>query len=278
MTEGTLPISEVPDSWHPGTVEVEGRVEADRVAALADLLGVDAPRPGEPVRPLWHEVLLREPFRYSELGVDGHPRSSALVPPIRERRRMFGGSQVRTTAPLLVGEDVRRTARIADVRLRTGRSGDLLLVTEEHVWTVGGVTRLEERRSIVYRSASVTPGVPGPTPPAPGPGDTCPDERLLFAYSSLTGNAHRIHYDAPYAREVEGHQDLLVHGPLTALLGAEAAHRSFGPLTTYDYRLVAPCYVHEPLSFETSWTGPGRGQVVGRVAGRECLTATAEVG
>ena len=278
MTTPMLTIASAPGSWRPAPVELRGSVDPDQVAALADLLGVDAPGLGDPIRPLWHEVLLRDPVRWSELGVDGHPRSSALLPPIADRRRMFGGSVVRAHGPLRVGEDVRRTVRATDVRHRPGRSGDLLLVTEAHAWTVEGELLLEEQRSIIYRSAAA-PVEPSPMPDTtPGRRDAILDERALFLFSALTRNTHRIHYDAAYARTVEGHRGLLVQGPLTALLAAEAVHRKTRrAVTTFDYRLVGPCHVGEPLSFAVTPSDDNRVRVTGRAAERECLTAIAEL-
>jgi 3-methylfumaryl-CoA hydratase len=278
---GTLSVAAAADQWEPGALAVEDRVDESQLAALADLLGTRPPGPGEPIRALWHEVLLREPIRYSELGADGHPASSALLPPIKDRRRMFGGSQVRRLGALFVGDVARRTARVAEVRHRSGRAGELLLVTEEHVWTVAGEPRLEERRLIVYRSAERA-SMAEPQPErlvAAGEGETVLDERFLFVFSALTANTHRIHYDAAYAREVEGHRGLLVHGPLTALLAAEAVQRELDrPISAFDYRLVAPCHAGEPLSFVVTAAEGDELLVVGRAAGRDVLTATAELG
>jgi hydroxyacyl-ACP dehydratase HTD2-like protein with hotdog domain len=272
-----LDIADVASTWRPETVVRQGQIDAVRAAVLADLLGTDAPTLGEPLRPLWHEIYLREQPLLSELGDDGHPRSSELLPPIRNRRRMFGGSEVRVVSPLRVGESVRRTVQIGDVRLKAGSQGDLLVVTEEHRWHADGDLRLTEKRHIIYRSANGGMAAVSPAPSAAGaPGAV--DERTLFLFSLLTSNVHRIHYDAAYAREVEAHRGLLVHGPLTALLGAETVYRETNrPVSTYDYRLVAPCYAHSSLTFAVTRDGAKAFRVAGETDGRTCLTAIAGV-
>ncbi|GAB7007879.1 mesaconyl-C(4)-CoA hydratase [Nocardioides sp. AN3] len=275
MNVELVDITEVAATWEPEAVAVEGQLDADRAEVLADLLGTRAPLPGEPIRPLWHEIFLREPLRLSALGADGHPQASGLLPPIRNRRRMFGGSEARIVAPLRIGETARRTVQVADVRLKQGSHGALLIVTEEHRWRVDREDRFIERRSIIYRSDDDGPPA---VPPAPVPNHApgALDERALFLFSSLTSNAHRIHYDAEYARTVEGHRGLLVHGPLTALLGAEAAfHETGRDLAAYTYRLVSPCYAHHSLTYTVTPDGADTLGVVAETDARTCLTATA---
>ncbi len=274
-------LEELAAAWHPAPTRASGVLCAGPVARLAALLGTAAPREGDELPPLWHEVLLRDAVGLGELAADGHPAGGPLLPPLADRRRMFGGSTVQTQAPLRLGEHATRDSRVADVRVRQGRSGPLLLVTEEHAWSVAGSTRLLERRDLVYRrpAGPVAGGgvgrdpkgsrVPVPVPvPVPAqvsdpdradeppvldrPWTVVPDERYLFAYSALTYNLHRIHYDLGYARDVEQHPGLVVHGPLLALWCAEHARRlirSAGapPDNRWDYRLVATAYAGDPV-------------------------------
>ena len=240
-------FAEVLDGWSPASETVTGELDPWPATALAALLGADPLTPGEPLPPLWHEVYLRTAHPVSVLAEDGHPLADALVPPLADRRRMFGGGRLRVGQPLRVGEVATRTSAVADIRARQGRSGWLLLVTERHDFAVGGSLRVREERDIVYRMAS---DMARPTrsaePVATGPVAYRiePDERLLFCMSALTYNAHRIHYDRDFTVGVEGHPDLLVHGPLLALGTVEAARRHDPrEIAAVDYRLVSPAYV-----------------------------------
>jgi 3-methylfumaryl-CoA hydratase len=242
-------LGSIAETWRPAAVAVTGPIEVPVTRKLAALLGVPSPGIGDELPPLWHEVQLRAAVGVDELGADGHPRAGALLPPLPQRRRMFGGATLERLGPLRVGDDATRTAQVVDVRVREGRSGTLLLVTEEHLWSVAGTVRLRERRDLVYRAASDvgTPERPADQRISPVR-ERVADERYLFAYSALTYNLHRIHYDDRYAREVEGHPALVVHGPLLALWCAEHARQRPGPAPTrLAYRLTAPAYVGEAV-------------------------------
>lgn len=159
-----LDIVDVPTRWEPSVIAIPGQIDLARAEVLADLLGVEPPAFGDPVSPLWHEAFLREAPLLSRLGPDGHPRASGLLPPIRNRRRMFGGSEVRIVAPLHVGEIARRTVEVVDVRLKSGSTGDLLVVTEAHCWHAGESLKLTETRNIIYKAE---PEISRPPRPAP---------------------------------------------------------------------------------------------------------------
>lgn len=280
---GRCEIDRALADWKPGTVRVAGRLSRGPAADLASLLGMPAPELGEQLRPMWHEVQLREPVDAASLGPDGHPERSALVPPITDRRRLFAGTTVRMHSPPTLGSDVERVATVAGTRVVTGRRGVLLLVRERHEWTQDGLLRITEHRTLAYRSGTSTePDADVPIRPADGSrGDTLltwqPTPAALDAYSRLTANAHRIHTDAAYARDVEGHAGLLVHGPLLALLAAEAVKRYTGVAPTcLEVRLVAPAIAGDELAFECS-TDPAAqtSEVVGRSSGRVVLSGTA---
>jgi 3-methylfumaryl-CoA hydratase len=209
--------------------------------ALAGLLGV--PAPGADLPPLWHWVHLLDRPAQADLGPDGHPvRGAVLVPPGPDRRRMWAGGRVRLSGSVHIGlEATRRSAVTASVR-KEGRSGPLTIVTVTHEISQYGRTVVREEQDIVYRGPAGALTVPDAPPVPAGPGDweieTSPT--LLFRFSALTYNGHRIHYDRDYARDVEGYPGLLVHGPLQALAMAWAL-RPAGP-GTFSYRLLAPLF------------------------------------
>lgn len=287
MSAAPTEFEEIAASWRPGPSETTGRLESGPTGKLAALLGVAPPGEGDPLPPLWHETQLRTPVGMDALGADGHPRSGALLPPLADRRRMFGGATVELTAPLRVGEEAARTSRVVDIRIRQGRSGTLLLVTEEHRWTVAGQERLRELRDIVYRRAADIRATP-PAGAATGNATQAPqatqappavetrvaDERYLFAYSALTYNLHRIHYDAVYARDVEHHPALVVHGPLLVLWCAEHARRQLDATPSrIVYRLTSPAYVGHEVGIASAWVD-GALTVEATGQGRTCARMT----
>lgn len=275
-------FSAVAATWRPAESSVEGRIDEWSTRALAALLGAPVPQAGQPLPLTWHEVQLREAPAPGQLGPDGHPLGG-LLPPLSARQRRFGGGLVEVLAPLVVGAAATRVSRVADVRLREGRSGWLLLVTEEHEIVSEGVLRVRDRRDIVYRASadvrqSAAEGVVDSLagPPAGAVSMTLdPDPRLLFMYSALTYNAHRIHYDPDYVRDVEGHGRLLVHGPLIATACAEVAQRTGGELRSLEYRLVAPAFVGSPVTFHAQRSDDGSCAVWATQDGRVCARGTA---
>jgi 3-methylfumaryl-CoA hydratase len=231
--------------------------------ALAGLLDVPLPDldGGEGLPLTWHWMYLLERPLQRDLGPDGHPVHNALPdPPGPGRRRMWAGGAVERLAPLRVGERATRRSRVVRTTEKDGRSGRLTFVTVEHAIVQRGEMVVEERQDILYRDA----GSPttGSTPPealptrgerrAVGPGEwSVPvSPTLLFRFSALTYNAHRIHYDRDYARQEEGYPGLVVHGPLQAIAMAEAA-RSRGMASRsrvrFEYRLVAPLFDDQGL-------------------------------
>ena len=282
MSEPPREFRAVAESWRPDQERVDGRIDEWSTAALAALLSVPPPSPGDPLPLGWHEVHLHDTPRLAELGPDGH-RLGGLLPPLSARQRRFGGGLVEALAPLVVCAAATRVSRVADVRLREGRSGWLLLVSEEHEIASEGVLRVRDRRDIVYRaSVDVRQGPGGGAvdslagPPVGAFSMTLdPDPRLLFMYSALTYNAHRIHYDPDYVRDVEGHGRLLVHGPLIATACAEVAQRTLGELRSLEYRLVAPAFVGSPVTFHAQGSDDGSCAVWATQDGRVCARGTA---
>ncbi|MEK8051358.1 MaoC family dehydratase N-terminal domain-containing protein [Ideonella sp. DXS22W] len=199
-------------------------ITAAPLAALAATLDRPdpEPQPGCAVPPLWHWLYFLPMARQSEIGDDGHPKRGGFLPPVPLPRRMWAGGRLEFHHPLRVGDEVTRQSRILNVETKTGRSGTLVFVTVRHEVTNAQGLALSEEHDIVYREAPA-PGAPTP-PPQMAPTDEVfsrgitPDPVLLFRYSALTFNGHRIHYDQPYVTQVEGYPGLIVHGPLIATL------------------------------------------------------------
>jgi len=208
---------------------------------------------------LWHWVYLLERPAQTDLGLDGHPTRGTLpAPPGPGLRRMWAGGRVRTTSPLRCDETATRRSRVLSVQAKQGRSGPLTFVVMEHQILQRGQIVVDERQDLVYRPASSPPGRQaasasddGPAvPPADGEWAIDVSPVLLFRFSALTYNAHRIHYDRDYARDVEGYPGLLTHGPLQALAMAEAARGAGcgqdGDLD-FEYRLESPLFDHQGM-------------------------------
>jgi 3-methylfumaryl-CoA hydratase len=202
------------------------------------------------------------------LGPDGHPARGGFLPPVPLPRRMWAGGEIETLGPLRVGDHVRRRSVVADVAAKEGRTGALCFVTVRHGYLSERGTAIRERHDIVYRD----PPQPGAAPPPGEPGPRGPDlvwsvpatSVLLFRYSALTFNGHRIHYDEPYVREVEGYDGLVVHGPLQATLMLNAAAVLGGGVPArFRYRGVRPmthgqtfevCAARQPDGSIAAWT------------------------
>jgi len=272
------------ETWERGVAEVSDVVEHERCLALASLLDREAPGVGQPLPLLWHVIVGNPPLELSRLGGDGHPSDSPLQPPIRNRRRLFGGSTVRIEAPLNVGDHVVHRAHIGDAAVKQGTAGPIAVVTEVHDWMVGGELRVRESRRIVYRSGDVVQsrGAAAREAQDPPHGEgrrVTLDERGLFIFSCLTANAHRIHYDRRYATRVEGHEDLLVHGPLLGILLAGQLEEPRGELVgELDYRLKAPVPVGTELRLHAGPGADGTIAVAGTCRGVEFGALTSRIG
>lgn len=247
-------------TWVPGTSVVRGRLDAWPVAALSALLDLPAPAAdeGDPLPLLWHGLHLLDAPPQAALGEDGHPAAGPFLPPLPDRRRMVAGGRVRQHHPLRVGDDVERRSSVSAVQPKRGRSGVMLLVTTRHELVRDGVVCVVEEQDHAYRSQS--PGQERPLPAGPpddGPADLVlvPDEALLFRFSALTYNTHRIHYDQPYVTSVEGYPGLVVHGPLLALLLLELPRRAGASVTAYEYRLHRPVFAGDRVAVRATREG-----------------------
>lgn len=246
------------ESWI-GREEVRSdQLHTSTVASLAATLNVEWPlKPGEALPPGWQWLFFNPIVSRSELGIDGHPARGGFLPPIELPRRMWAGSRIRYLADLPVGANASKRSRILKIEQKSGKRGSLCFVTVEHTIRHGEIDCIVEEQDIVYRDATPSGSPPPPTPeryagePQWGR-DEQADTILLFRYSALTFNGHRIHYDLAYARNGEGYPGLVVHGPLTAtLLQAFAVeHGGNRKLTGFDFRGIAPLFVDRPFRLE----------------------------
>jgi 3-methylfumaryl-CoA hydratase len=206
----------------------------------------DAARDGDPAPTLIHLCLALPAAPTLGLGEDGHPMRGGFLPPVPLPRRMWAGGSFTFHGEIRIGEMVSRHSTIRDVTAKEGRSGTLCFVTVDHLIESGGKLVIEERQDIVYRGADTVGGAksaPEPAPPGTHRLAVTPGPALLFRYSALTFNGHRIHYDAPYAREVELYPGLIVHGPLqaTLLLHFAEAIRGKRP-ARFSFRSLSPLF------------------------------------
>jgi len=226
---------------------------ASDLARLAALL--DRPTPAE-VPPAWHWGCLAEPIPRADLGLDGHQRRGLFLPAIEAPRRMFAAADMTFSGPLLPGLDTELVETIANVEEKPGATGPLTFVTVERTFSQAGELRVTERQTIVYTAAPPAPRTPdAELPQAEWSRDTPTDPMLLFAISAATSNSHRIHYDLPYATQVEGYPGLVVHGPLIALLLLEAMPER--PLTRFSFRALKPAFAGEMITAKGRLTDDG---------------------
>jgi 3-methylfumaryl-CoA hydratase len=231
-----------------------------RFAALLDL-APDAYRRGTAIPGPWYVVLFGPEARQSTLGPDGHPAKGQFLPPVPLPRRMFAGRRVSFHAPLVIGDEVTRVSRIQAITPKQGRSGAMCFVTVRHEITGPRGLAVVEEQDLVYREA--TPAAAAKRDPAPGTPDwtraVTPDPTMVFRYSAITFNAHRIHYDLPYTREKEGYPDLVVNGGLTTSLLWELARSQAGrEIRSSASRNVKALFVGRPITLCGRIVGDGK--------------------
>lgn len=244
----------------------------DRTPSLKD---------GDALPPLWHWLYFLEAGKISELGRDAHAARGGLLPPPALPRRMWAGGRLRFHAPLLLGRDASRQSTVKAITQKQGRSGRLCFVTIAHEIFQDGQSRLAEEHDIVYGEHAAPDAKKNPPAAAPDHADfsrpVTPSEILLFRYSALTFNGHRIHYDADYARDVEGYAGLVFHGPLTATLLLDlACAQTEGTPRTYAYRAVAPIAGMATFHIEGRHAGDAVELWARRQDGALAMSATAQ--
>ena len=210
---------------------------------------------GTPLPPLWHWLYFLPMHRQSEIGADGHAKRGGFLPPVPLPRRMWAGSQFEFRSPVRVGDAVQRTSTIADVTVKEGRTGKLVFVKVRHELRCNGAEApaIVEFHDIVYREAKKASDVEPPPQAAPTGAawqrEIVPDDVLLFRYSALTFNGHRIHYDRRYVTEVEGYPGLIVHGPLIATLLMDVVRRHLpdADVAAFRFKAVRPTFDLHPF-------------------------------
>ncbi len=243
--------------------EARARDRLDDALALRWLAAFDLPEPQPAIMPQGiHFALCTPEAPTAKLGEDGHPARdtspASFLPPFPMPRRMWASSKIAFHAPIAVGAVIERVSRVASVSEKEGGSGRLAFVDVEHTTRASGTIAVIETQTLVYRDAAAPDAPLSPPPPgeaqfSPEGWDVhrtlTPDARLLFRYSALTFNTHRIHYDAPYAGEVERYRGLVVHGPLTASLLLQLAAQELGEnrLRSFAFRGLSPAIAGEPL-------------------------------
>ena len=243
------------------------RIDPNHLAAWSATLDRDDPFPraGDGVPPGFHWTLFPPLARQSDLGPDGHPKKGGFLPPVPLPRRMWAGGQLRFDQPLRVGDLVERVSTIETVEEKHGKSGALVIVTVRHVLSGASGPAIEERHDIVYRdlpaAGASTTGKPfEPAAAGAWQRQVVADDMLLFRYSALTFNGHRIHYDRRYVTEVEGYPGLIVHGPLIATLLLELLRRELpqAALERFSFKALRPTYDIAPFSLRGDAAGDDR--------------------
>ncbi|SEM91899.1 3-methylfumaryl-CoA hydratase [Roseovarius tolerans] len=271
-------------AWAGRSQVREGGITAALAAQLHATLGVTgqpAPGQGEDMPALWHWCGFNPTAPLAELARDGHPVLGDFLPPVRLSRRMWASGQLRLGAPLRVGEALRQRSHLAKIEEKQGRAGPMVLVTVEHqVFGERGLA-IEEVQNIVYLDIpeAFSPPAKQPMPEAAALHEVRPlSEALLFRYSALTFNAHRIHYDLPYAQEVEHYPGLVVHGPLQATWLMQAACRVRGRRPAFfDFRAVHPMLLTDSREAEIMAVEEEGGalRLMSGQEGHQCMQATA---
>lgn len=281
------PDSEDFSDWIGKTEIQQDQMHTAPLLGMAAMLNKEALSlaPGATVPPLWHWLYFLSPGAQSTLAEDGHPRKGVFLPPISLPRRMWAGSRFEFTQPLKVGESVSRTSTIKSINMKEGRSGKLAFVCVGHEVSGESGPAFYEEHDIVYRGNAI----PNAKPPAPKAApehanfrrSIMPDPVLLFRYSALTFNGHRIHYDRDYVTQVEGYPGLIVHGPLLATLLVDTLldNISDGQLTAFSFKAINP--VFDLNNFEVCGTKPdAEGNCslwVQNHEGALCMSATATI-
>jgi 3-methylfumaryl-CoA hydratase len=253
-------------AWHDwvGRSEtLDDVVTATPARALAATLNSDSQlETGSPIPAIWNWLYFLPLARLDTIGPDGHPRRGGFLPPVELPRRMWAGSRCNFHSPLRIGDRIERTSTILKVSAKSGNAGDMVFVTVGHDVHANGQLAAREEQDIVYV------GIPerfSPPPPIPLPAcdwqdAVAVDPVLLFRFSALTFNGHRIHYDRTYATEVERYPGLVVHGPLQAILLFDAALKRAPPGATpqkFQFRGVRPLFDFETVTLNGAATETG---------------------
>ncbi|AZD21851.1 hypothetical protein C4K24_2548 [Pseudomonas chlororaphis subsp. aurantiaca] len=249
-----------PSAWIGRSQQARDLLSDNLLKRIAATFGEPVPAHGEALPPLWQWCFFQEPLAESALGGDGHPVRGGFLPPAANRNRMWAGGRLEFFEPLRAGFAADCVSTISQVEEKTGRTGALLFVTVRHEYSQDGRLAIREEQDIVYRE---------PTPPKQASGEPLiqgdwrepvePSPTLLFRYSAVTFNGHRIHYDFPYVTETEGYPGLVVHGPLIATLSLRAFCRAHpgARLRRFAYRGLRPLIAPQPFEVGGRIVRPG---------------------
>jgi len=241
---------------------------------------IGEPKAGDAAPWTTHWCLAQPVFPMSQLSQDGHPTRGGFLPPVPLPRRMWAGGELEFFDALRIGDDAKRTSRIADVTVKSGSTGTLCFVSVNHEVTTSRGLAVRERQDIVYRDmggAPVSPKAPPPAPVAKHRESHVSDPVLLFRYSALTFNGHRIHYDRDYVTKVEGYPGLIFHGPLQAALIVEFAAKLHGDSAPkkFSYRGVQPLFEGSEFSINANETSTGMELWIANAEGQPTMKGTA---
>jgi 3-methylfumaryl-CoA hydratase len=270
--------------WIGRSTEASDIVTAQLVKGLRATLFMEIgePKPGDAAPFTAHWCLAQPVYPMSELGPDGHPTRGGFLPPVPLPRRMWVGGELEFIDSLRVGDQATRTSRIADVTMKTGSTGALCFVAVEHLITTPRGPAIRERQDIVYRDMSTAPASAPAKPATPPPAaqhreSHMADAVLLFRYSALTFNGHRIHYDRDYVTGVEGYPGLVFHGPMQAALLVEFAAKLHGGKAPakFSYRGVQPLFEGSEFSVNANDTAAGMELWTANSEGQPTMKGTA---
>ena len=244
---------EAVQEWVGRTETRTDTIDVRPVVLLSATLDRDDPPPrsGDLLPPLWHWLYFLPAYRHDEGGPDGHAKRGGFLPPVPLPRRMWAGSRLEWSLPLRIGESVTRVSRIVSITSKLGASGELVFVVIRHELSTAAGLALTEEHDIVYRDLTMSGS--GATTRAPEDAEwrrrIVPDDVLLFRYSALTFNSHRIHYDRRYVTEIEGYPGLVVHGPLLATLLVDLLrrHGAGETLRRFEFRARRPLFDVAPF-------------------------------
>ncbi len=253
--------------WIGRSEEKTDIVTAHLVRALRATLFMEIgePKPGDAAPFTAHWCLAQPVYPMSQIGPDGHPTRGGFLPPVPLPRRMWAGGELEFIDTLRIGDEMKRSSRISDVTMKSGSTGVLCFVSVQHEVTTPRGIAIRERQDIVYRDVPAGAQVAASAKPASPPPSAehrkshMADEVLLFRYSALTFNGHRIHYDRDYVTKVEGYPDLIFHGPMQAAFLVEFAAKLYGGKAPkkFIYRGVQPLFAGSEFSVNANGTDNG---------------------
>ncbi|MCG2581621.1 MAG: MaoC family dehydratase N-terminal domain-containing protein [Marinobacter sp.] len=257
-------MSDAPEDWIGKRESCADAMDSALAGRIAAMLDRPMPGAGDELSPLWHWAFFQIPVPPSGTGHDGHIAPGGFLPKSDGNTRMWAGGRVEFHKSLVIGRSAERSSTIHSVNEKHGRSGKLLFVTVRHEYHQNGELCLSEEQDIVYK-APVTPrlSLDQPVPDAQWSRRVDPSPLLLFRYSAVTFNGHRIHYDKPYATQEEGYPDLVVQGPLIATMMVQAFTDANPGLTPVrlSYRGLRPLTVNKSFNVEGQIVGQGKAQL-----------------